>query len=355
MSTVHFSPVFYSLEQIGWRAHFAQQVSLAELADSYPARVAAIHRSGPIVMSERGIDDVVLGSLGAEVSLAVGDWVLVENDARRVLRVLERQSLVSRLSAGSVQRVQEIAANLDTLFIVTSCDDDFSLSRLERYLSAAYESKVTPAVVLTKIDLCADPASFEQEVAAIAPLAACLLVNATQPDGVTALAPWVGKGQTVAFVGSSGVGKSTLVNSLLGSDAQATGATRTSDGTGKHTTTARQLLAMSSGAWLIDTPGMREFRIGAAEEGVRTTFADIEALAEQCRFRDCHHAADAGCAVASSILDGSLDERRLENYRKLQREAQRASRTVRERREQDRHFGRLYKNIQEKQRKLKGN
>jgi ribosome biogenesis GTPase len=344
----------FSLAQLGWRACFAQQLSLQSLAESYPARVAAIHRNGPIVMSERGVEEVVLGSRGADPSLTVGDWVLVENDVRRVSRMLERHSFVSRLSAGSTQQVQAIAANLDTLFVVTSCDQDFSLSRLERYLSVAYESSVTPVVVLTKVDLYADAGCFEQDVASIAPLVACIPVNATETSSVDGLAPWLQPGQTVAFVGSSGVGKSTLVNSLLGQSLQVTSDTRKSDGTGKHTTTARQLLPMNGGAWLIDTPGMREFRIGAVEEGVRRVFADVEALAERCRFRDCRHQSDTGCAVTAAVAAGTLDERRLANYQKLQREAARASRTLREQHELERSFGRLSRSTQEGKRKSKG-
>lgn len=347
----------YSLHQLGWQPSFAQQLTLENFEAGYPARIMAIHRSGLAVLSSHGAAVVVppRDLAGTERhGLAVGDWVLIEHDADRVLRLLERHSLLARMAAGDDGRMQSIAANLDSLFVVTSCNDDFNLSRLERYQAMAWEAGVEPVVLLTKADLVADPAPYLDAVHGIAPGVEVLAIDATSTACIDPLSPWLGDGQTVAFVGSSGVGKSTLTNTLLGASARLTAGIREDDARGRHTTTARQMFPLPTAAWLIDTPGMRELRIGAATTGVQAAFEDIEALAAECRFRDCGHAHEAGCAVASAIADGRLDARRLANYRKLQREAEQAARSLREQRERSRQFGAMARSAMRAKRDRQG-
>jgi ribosome biogenesis GTPase len=346
-----------SLLQLGWSALFAQQLTLEDLSSAHPARVTSVHRNGLLVLSEFGAEQVVAPAgliVARQAPATVGDWVLVENDALRVLRVLERRSLIARMAAGLEQRRQLIAANVDTLFVVTSCNHDFNPSRLERYLAVAYEAHVEPVIVLTKIDLCADKDTFVSSARSVARRVEVIAVDATSPSTGSALQPWLSAGQTVAFVGSSGVGKSTLVNTLLGTREQATAGIREDDSRGRHTTTSRQMFALPAGAWVIDTPGMRELQVGAVESGLSVTFTDIEDLANECRFRDCDHQNVAGCAVVSAVESRVLDARRLESYLKLQRESARASRTLHEQREIERRWGRIHRTAQRQRRKDRG-
>jgi ribosome biogenesis GTPase len=347
----------FTLFQLGWRPSYSHHLTLQDFEAGYPARVVGVHRNGLSVLSARGAATVVMPQApvaGVEPAVTVGDWLLIEMEAPRVSRLIERQSLIARIAAGSEHRMQAIAANLDTLFVVTSCNDDFNLSRLERYLAVAFEAGVEPVIVLTKADLCEDAEAYRDTARSIAPATAIVTIDATSASSGASLAAWLGSGQTVGFVGSSGVGKSTLANTLIGSAAQATGGIREDDARGRHTTTAREMFALPGGAWVIDTPGMRELRVGSVETGVTAVFDDVEALAAQCRFHDCRHQGDRGCAVAAAIAAGSLDGRRLDNYRKLQREAANAVRSTKERREHDRHYGLLNRQAQRSQREKKG-
>jgi ribosome biogenesis GTPase len=356
MTSDHGATGPYSLGQLGWRPFYAQQLTLQDLEAGFPARVSGVHRSRIDVLHEGGEASVTLpGTLlaGGNASVTVGDWVLVESGTDRILRLLERASLIARIAAGSQHDVQPIAANLDTLFVVSSCNADFNLSRLERYLSVALDARIEPVILLTKADLCSDPQQYLDQVAQVARNVAALALNALESATLQVLAPWLGAGQSVAFVGSSGVGKSTLVNTLTVSAQQATAGIREDDARGRHTTTSRQLIAMPGGAWLIDTPGMRELKIGAVESGVSAVFDDVEALASACRYRDCRHQGDEGCALQAAVERGEIDERRVTSYLKLQREAANAARTTRERRERERSLGRMYKAVQDQQRKDK--
>src|SRR5690606_8420316 len=214
----------FSLVELGWRPAFSTQTTLADFEVSYPARLAGVERSALTALSEQGERKLAMPARLArdlESPVTVGDWVLVECATGRVLRVLERQSLIARLAAGVEQRMQPIAANLDTLFVVTSCNDEFNPSRLERYLAVAHEAGIEPVIVLTKQDLCELDATYVEEARRVAPRLSTIAVDALNADVAALLAPWLGPGQTVALVGSSGVGKSTLINRLVDRDAQA--------------------------------------------------------------------------------------------------------------------------------------
>jgi len=336
------------LGQLGWRACYSTQLTLEDLDRGRVARIASVHRSRIEALCETGTVEVVAAAAwhaeGA-TPVAVGDWVLVEHGTARLLRVLERQSVIRRLAAGEAQREQAIAANVDTAFVVTSCNADFNASRLERYLAVVLDGGVTPVIVLTKADLCDDTGRYRDEAARVAAGTAVIALDARDPAVQVALADWLGAGQSVVFIGSSGVGKSTLVNTLTGASSQATQGIREDDARGRHTTTARQMLPMPGGAWLIDVPGMRELKIGAAQAGLGEAFGDLEALARSCRFRDCAHGDDSGCALRAAVEAGALDPRRLGNFLKLQREAARATEAEHVRRATFRRTGRLHRKM----------
>ena len=336
----------FTLGQLGWRVAYSSQLTVDDLATCHIGRVSAVHRGRIEALTEAGLVDLVATNSrepGDEVPVTVGDWVLVEQATCRLLRTLERQSVITRMAAGEQQRRQAIAANVDTAFVVSSCNDDFNLSRLERYLAVVLDAGVQPVIVLTKADLCAEPERYvaqAQEVAARAPVIA---VDATAGAVASELGDWLGEGQTVVFMGSSGVGKSPLANSLVGDAVLATAGIREDDAKGRHTTTSRQLIRMPGGAWLIDVPGMRELKIGAAETGLHQAFSDLEALARSCRFRDCEHGGDDGCAIRLAVEEGRIDARRLKSFLKLRREAARAAQSEHERRALYRRSGRLIK------------
>ncbi len=337
-----------SLGQLGWRACYSNQLTLEDLDRGQVVRISSVHRSRIEALGEAGPVEVIATAAwhaDGSTPVAVGDWVLVEHGSCRLLRLLERQSVIRRLAAGEVQREQAIAANVDTAFVVTSCNADFNLSRLERYLAVVLDAGVTPVIVLTKADLCDEVDRYRDEAARVAGDAAVVAVDARDPKVHEALADWLGPGQAVVFIGSSGVGKSTLVNTLSGAACQATQDIREDDARGRHTTTSRQLLPMPGGAWLIDVPGMRELKIGAAQAGLSEAFGDLETLARSCRFRDCGHGDDVGCALRTAVEAGGLDPRRLDNFLKLQREAARAAQAEHVKRAAFRRTGRIHKKM----------
>lgn len=256
---------------------------------------------------------------------AVGDWVAVAADTgadRGVVHFrLERRSTVSRKAAGRAPDEQILAANVDTIFLVTALAGDLNPRRLERYLTMVWEAGAVPVVVLNKADLSDDPAAAVATMRERLPFVDVVSVSALHSDGLAALSPYLTPAATIALLGSSGVGKSTLVNRLRGEDVLHVGEVREGDGKGRHTTTSRQLVALPSGALLIDTPGMRELQPWADESAVDGAFEDISALALECRFADCGHAEEPGCAVLGAVAEGTLDLGRLDHYRRLAREA----------------------------------
>lgn len=340
-----------SLTQLGWVPFFQQQLTLDELEHYQIARVTEQHRSNVEYLMEAG--SAVTPITASTPKLTVGDWILVDGN-KRIHRLLERKSCFRRRAAGVDAVEQLMAANVDTAFILCSLNEDFNLNRIERYLSLVHEAGAEPVIVLSKADLCEEPEAFRDQVQALDPTLCVETINALDEQSVAVLQPWCRPGQTVVLLGSSGVGKSTLANTLLGETAQATGAIREDDSKGRHTTTRRSLLMLPSGALLLDTPGMRELQIADFDQGIAATFADIEQLSRQCRFSDCRHQCEPGCAVLKAIEESNLDERRLRNYQKLKREQQLYDATVAQRRSSDKALGKFYKRTMIEAKKLKG-
>ncbi len=307
-----------TLLALGWTPFFADQLT-AEEAGLRPMRVATVHRARMTAETGTGPVRLQLPSQANTAAYAVGDWVLVEADTNLLIRRLDRHTLLQRRTEGG-GAPQLIAANVDTLFIVTSCNDDLNPARLERYLALANEAGTTPVIVLTKADQVPDPQPFVDRVTGLQRGLQVVTLNAKAPDAAAILAPWCGPGQTVALVGSSGVGKSSLLNTLADKapeDAQATGDIREADGKGRHTTTSRSLHGITGGGWVIDTPGIRTLHVSDLSVGLDVLFAEIAELAPQCRFRDCTHAHEPGCAVQAAVAAGTLDAGRLDRWRKL--------------------------------------
>jgi ribosome biogenesis GTPase len=328
-------PSVASLRAIGW-PHAGEpedpqwRALMAAHPQARPARVIEQHRSGYIVGEEpeagyvaESLPEWQRPKTAPEQRPAVGDWVLVEGQApkARIVALLPRHSAIKRGAAGEHYKQQLIAANIDTVFVVCGLDADFNPRRIERYLLLIAGSGTTPVVLLTKADReGVDPQAAREALAEVAAQDVPILaLNAKDPASADALAPWLQPGRTAVLVGSSGAGKSTLTNTLLGVEKMKTSDVRESDARGRHTTTHRALIPLPSGACLIDTPGMRELK-PTGEEVVADSFADIQALAEQCRFRDCRHAAEPGCAVRAAIEAGALDRGRFANYLKLRDE-----------------------------------
>ncbi len=324
-----------TLASLGWSNHFLAQL---DEGDAAPARVCAVARDRVQALTPEVHLTLLTGSHLSAGDIAVGDWVTT--DGARVLRLLDRRTQLARRAAGAEGRRQLIAANVDTLGIVTSCNAEFNPARLERYLALAQSGGCLPLVILTKADLAADAAGFARQAERLAPLVATVAVDARDPGAAARLRPWTGAGQTLALAGSSGVGKTTLTNTLTGAGG-AVQDIREDDARGRHTTTAREMLATAAGGWLIDTPGMREIGLTEAAEGIAAVFSDIGELAEGCRFRDCAHQTEPGCAVQAAIASGALDPARLERWRKLQREDERSTESVAEARARGRAFGRM--------------
>ena len=343
-----------SLAELGWNHFFQQQLSIEEWQEAVPVRVFALNRHLVDGVGESGRRQFALPAAWLDSPVerlpTVGDWVLVDSEGLP-LRVLERVSLFKRMASGRDARVQLMAANVDTLFIVTSCNQEFNLSRLERYLALALDAGVEPVVVLTKADLVEGVDDFAAQARTLHADLAVVAVNSKDADAAAILGPWCKAGRTVALVGSSGVGKSTLVNTLSARSVQETGEVRDGDSKGRHTTTGRSLHLLPGGGMLLDSPGMRELQLSDCEEGVATLFEEIEAVARNCRFSDCRHQGEKGCAVAQAAKRGELDPRRLENYLKLRAERERTEETMVEKRRRDKNLGKMYKRVLAQKRK----
>jgi len=313
----------FTLRQLGWQTWFSAQIAPDEAA-LVPGRVFAVRRRGLTVEFEGGEVDIPLAGrwfqLPAEERPTIGDWVLLSVDHQLIVRLLTRKSVLKRLAAGRNHELQLMAANIDTMFLVTSCNEEFNRSRVERYLALALDAGVQPVVVLTKADQAEAPEAYRDAVRALMRDLPVELVNALAPSSLDGVRSWCHEGQTVALLGSSGVGKSTIVNSLAGASLQATGDIRADDAKGRHTTTHRSLHLLPDGGLLVDNPGLRELTLGDVDRGVVALFEDIQELLARCRFGDCRHASEPGCAVREALADGSLDPRRLDNYQKLVRD-----------------------------------
>jgi ribosome biogenesis GTPase len=318
-----------SLTALGWNQAFEAAFTPYRDQELEPARVAREERGRYLLIGTFGERSGALaGRLRHEARArldlpAVGDWVAARFGAGGtgvVHAVLPRSSAFVRKAAGEATVEQVVAANVDTVFVISGLDLDLNPRRLERYLAAAWESGASPVVLLNKSDLADDPAACVAEIEAVALGVPVLAVSALERRGLEALGPWLVPGRTVALLGSSGAGKSTLLNALLGEQRQATRAVRAHDSRGRHTTTWRELVALPGGALLVDTPGMRELAVWGGDEGLDGTFPDIAALAAACRFRDCGHAGEPGCAVREAVEGGTLDAARLESWHKLRRE-----------------------------------
>ena len=332
------------LTDLGWNAFFGSQLDSDELAALLPGRVMAVHRGridvvGPTVEAQTSTFIGVPGD--EETAATVGDWLLLDRKTLRPVRLLSRVNLFKRRAAGTGRRIQLIAANVDTLFIVSSCNQEFNLARLERYLALADNARATPVVVLTKSDLTTNAEEFARSARTVRPHLLVRTLDARNPASTASLLPWCGRGQTVAMLGSSGVGKSTLINTLIGHEKIVTQEIRQDDDEGRHTTTGRALHRMRTGGLLLDTPGMRELQLTDVESGLANVFADIVALAETCRFNDCRHKSEPGCGVLAAVKSGTLAAERVERWRKLHAEEAYNTRSLAERRARDRSFGKL--------------
>lgn len=331
-----------ALRSIGWNDFFEDQLGDIDLGAVLLARVSAHHSTEVALHGDEGEFRVPVRSAEAAGRVAVGDWLVLNADDRRAVRLLGRKTLLLRKAAGEEVKQQILVANVDTVFIVSSCNADFNLSRIERYLAMALQAGATPVVVLTKADLCDDPAPLVEQTKELHPGLTVELLDARDAEQARTLQSWCGPGQSVALLGSSGVGKSTLA-SALGAGELATGGIREQDAKGRHTTTSRSLHLLPSGGVLVDNPGVREFQLPDCEEGVADLFEDVEAVIAECRFSDCKHKGEPGCAVRAAIESGELDERRYASYVKLHEEQARNARKLAARREREKKMSRTVK------------
>ncbi len=327
------------LEDIGWNSHFEELLAAGNFESGIPARVFRAYRGAYIVCSADGteLSAEVTGKLkhtaASQADLpAVGDWVVIdirENENSATIKaILPRRTKLSRRispagrrrESGDPGREQVLAANIDAVFLTTSLNQDFNLRRIERYLATIAASGAQPIILLTKTDLCEDVETKLAEVAALAPTVPLHAVSAHTGENMNQLGAYFTRGFAAVLIGSSGVGKSTLVNWLMGGEIAAVSSIREKDGRGRHTTTARHLFMLPKGGLLIDTPGIRELQLWDVETGIDTTFEDIDKLALHCRFRDCRHQDEPGCAVKAAVERGAINESRYQGYLKLLKE-----------------------------------
>jgi ribosome biogenesis GTPase len=319
------------LEDWGWDAKWAAAFGDDAAKGYFPARLIEEQRGLFQIMSEHGVISArTTGNMRHRANdradlPAVGDWVCAEHVKNEkvvlIRRILPRRTKLSRKAAGETMEEQVIAANLDTVLVMTALNADFNARRLERFLTVSLESGAKPVLVLNKLDECPEPGPFLEQARIAAGSAPVVAISAKTAAGLDALNEWIKPGLTVGLIGSSGVGKSTLVNRLAGNEDIKTAATRAKDERGRHTTTHRQLFILPNGGILLDTPGMREMQFWDSEQGLAKTFDEIEALAPSCRFKDCAHDSEPGCAVKAAVAAGTLAADRLESWTKLRKEA----------------------------------
>lgn len=341
------------LAEFGWDSFFQQQITDEQSVPVVPVRVMNVHKSG-LQVAGVSVDTQAEQLTDDDGRATVGDWLLFNTETQRIVRRLDRKSIFKRRAPGTDRREQLIAANVDTLFIVSSCNQDFNEARLERYLSIARDAEVMALIVLTKADLTDEPQVFVQKAAKLALGIHVEAVNALDEEDLRCLDAWLGHGQTVALLGSSGVGKSTLSNTLLGRSDITTQAIRDDDAKGRHTTTSRTMHHLPGGAWLLDTPGMRELQLTDVRTGLDDVFAEITELAATCRFVDCTHEAEPGCAIRRAIDDDEIDVERLNRWRKLIKEEAYNKESIADRRARGRALGKYYKSAINDKKSKKG-
>lgn len=354
------SPRFASLEPWGWTLPLSTHLDESHLV---PARVVSLSREiYRVQMPDAERTARPSGALRSTELPAVGDWVLCDpqasGDGETIVRsILPRRTRLSRKVAGAKTEEQIVAANVDVVFLVMGLDGDFNLRRLERFAVMAWESGADPVVILTKSDLAGDDAlDLRFQAEDVAPGMPVYLTSSVRGEGLEPLRAYLAPGRTVALLGSSGAGKSTLLNALCGEEVMATGAVREGDDRGRHTTTHRQLVRLPGGGLLIDNPGVREIQLWSGDDALGDAFGDVESLARSCRFGDCRHEGEPGCAVLRALEKGQLPEERLASYRGLQRELRHLElkQDIATRRRESKKLGQLYKSIQNAKRRRKG-
>ena len=317
------------LSQLGWTAYFQTQIEEFANGHTIPARVVGVRKNSFRISDG---NNEWLATLAGRLKYnddglhpVTGDWVLTTDTV--ISKVLDRKNALSRGASGNrnkqeaqPQREQVIAANLDTVFIVSGLDRDYNLRRIERYLTLVYNCGLNPVIILTKADLHQDPDQFVSEAENVAFGVPIHLVSASDDAGLNALEPYLAPGRTTTMVGSSGAGKSTLINRLFGETVQLTSAISTHVGKGRHTTTSRDLIVMPQGGMVIDNPGIREIAFWEVDDGIESAFPEIEKFGQACRFTDCSHTHEPGCRVLEAVDEGDISIGRLENYRKMKRE-----------------------------------
>jgi len=318
------------LIDLGWNSFFEDQFEQYKNQDYSPLRIIRENRGKYIACSEAGeLVCEISGKYRFETDgkanfPAVGDWVagaVLPGEMKATIHaLLSRKSVFSRKVAGQITDEQAVAANIDTIFIVVGLDLNYSLRRIERYLTMAWNSGAAPVIILNKSDLCPDAETRKGEVESIAIGVDICTLSAARNIGIEFLNKYIRPGLTVAFLGSSGVGKSTIINSLLGTDRLKVNTVSESGSRGRHTTTHRELILLPNGGIVVDTPGMRELQVWGDEEGLKQVFDDIEELASNCRFKNCSHENEPGCAILEAINNGTLDSGRLESFYKLKKE-----------------------------------